>query len=97
MPVVWSDRCRLHEPGGEIWVGIRTPGTETAELSVVPRRDPRLRRRPQILRGETPDAVRIPSGCRFHPRCPIAFERCPVEEPVLKPTSAGHRAACHLT
>ena len=30
MPVVWSDRCRLHEPGGEIWVGVRTPGTENA-------------------------------------------------------------------
>ena len=53
--------------------------------------------RPQVLRGETPDAVRIPTGCRFHPRCPVAFERCPVEEPALEPTSAGHRAACHLT
>jgi oligopeptide/dipeptide ABC transporter ATP-binding protein len=40
-----------------------------ALLSVVPRRDPRDRTRPQILSGETPDAVRIPSGCRFHPRC----------------------------
>ena len=28
MPVVWSDRCRLHDPGGEIFVGVRTPGTE---------------------------------------------------------------------
>src|SRR5438093_8930280 len=31
MPVVWSDRCRLHDPGGEIFVGVRTPGTEVAE------------------------------------------------------------------
>jgi acetoin utilization deacetylase AcuC-like enzyme len=30
MPVVWDERCRLHEPGGEIWVGVRTPGTEVA-------------------------------------------------------------------
>jgi peptide/nickel transport system ATP-binding protein len=36
-----------------------------ALLSVVPRRDPRRRSRPQILRGETPDAVRIPAGCRL--------------------------------
>ena len=43
-----------------------------ALLSVVPRRDPRDRQRPQILQGETPDAVAIPPGCRFHPRCPIA-------------------------
>src|SRR5581483_3655287 len=67
-----------------------------ALLSVVPRRDPRDRQRGQILRGETPDAVHIPAGCRFHPRCPLAFDRCRVEEPVLHPTAAGHPAACHL-
>jgi oligopeptide/dipeptide ABC transporter ATP-binding protein len=68
-----------------------------ALLSVVPRRDPRERHTGQVLRGETPDAVRIPTGCRFHPRCPLAFERCPVEEPILEATAAGHRAACLLT
>jgi oligopeptide/dipeptide ABC transporter ATP-binding protein len=70
-----------------------------ALLSVVPRRDPRDRQRPQILRGETPDAVAIPSGCRFHPRCPVAEERCSREDPPLfRPASAeeGHRAACLL-
>jgi len=70
-----------------------------ALLSVVPRRDPRDRQQPQILKGETPDAVFIPSGCRFHPRCPIAEERCAVEDPALaRPASAeaGHRAACLL-
>ena len=70
-----------------------------ALLSVVPRRDPRDRRRPQILQGETPDAVFIPTGCRFHPRCPIAEARCSVEDPALaRPASAeeGHRAACLL-
>jgi peptide/nickel transport system ATP-binding protein len=70
-----------------------------ALLSVVPRRDPRDRQQPQILQGETPDAVSIPSGCRFHPRCPIAVERCSMEDPGLaRPASAeeGHRAACLL-
>jgi oligopeptide/dipeptide ABC transporter ATP-binding protein len=70
-----------------------------ALLSVVPRRDPRLQRRPQILRGETPDAVRIPSGCRFHPRCPVAIDVCRSEDPPLeRPASAAreHRAACLL-
>jgi peptide/nickel transport system ATP-binding protein len=70
-----------------------------ALLSVVPRRDPRDRTRPQILRGETPDAVAIPSGCRFHPRCPVAVERCAQEDPSLaRPASAeeSHRAACVL-
>jgi peptide/nickel transport system ATP-binding protein len=70
-----------------------------ALLSVVPRRDPRDRQQPQILQGETPDAVSIPSGCRFHPRCPLAEARCAVEDPALaRPASAenGHRAACLL-
>jgi oligopeptide/dipeptide ABC transporter ATP-binding protein len=70
-----------------------------ALLSVVPRRDPRDRQRPQILKGETPDAVFIPSGCRFHPRCPVAIERCAQEDPALVwPASAeqDHRAACLL-
>jgi oligopeptide/dipeptide ABC transporter ATP-binding protein len=70
-----------------------------ALLSVVPHRDPRLQRRPQILRGETPDAVRIPSGCRFHPRCPVAIDVCRTEDPPLeRPASAApeHRAACLL-
>jgi peptide/nickel transport system ATP-binding protein len=70
-----------------------------ALLSVVPRRDPRDRQRPQILQGETPDAVAIPSGCRFHPRCPLAIEQCAAEDPELaRPTAADerHRAACLL-
>jgi oligopeptide/dipeptide ABC transporter ATP-binding protein len=71
-----------------------------ALLSVVPRRDPRMRSRPQILRGETPDAVRVPSGCRFHPRCPIAIDVCTVEDPSLRRPNAAqsprHRAACLL-
>jgi oligopeptide/dipeptide ABC transporter ATP-binding protein len=70
-----------------------------ALLSVVPRRDPRDRQRPQILQGETPDAVYIPSGCRFHPRCPIAMDRCSVEDPALEQhagAESGHRAACIL-
>ncbi len=70
-----------------------------ALLSVVPRRDPRHRQRPQILQGETPDAVAIPSGCRFHPRCPVAIERCAQEDPELRQPAGiedGHRAACLL-
>ncbi len=73
-----------------------------ALLSVVPKRDPRDRTAPEILRGETPNAVRIPSGCRFHPRCPVAEERCRTIDPVLHapagPEGADgrHEAACVL-
>jgi oligopeptide/dipeptide ABC transporter ATP-binding protein len=70
-----------------------------ALLSVVPKRDPRDAAVPQILTGETPNPVNMPSGCRFHPRCPIAIERCSAEDPKLRqpaPAAAGHLAACHL-
>jgi peptide/nickel transport system ATP-binding protein len=71
-----------------------------ALLSVVPRRDPRDRARPQILTGEAPDAARIPSGCRFHPRCPVAVETCRSHDPELRrpreATSPEHEAACIL-
>jgi peptide/nickel transport system ATP-binding protein len=54
-----------------------------------------------ILVGETPDAARVPSGCRFHPRCPSAraagiLERCQVEEPPLFDVGDGHASACWL-
>jgi oligopeptide/dipeptide ABC transporter ATP-binding protein len=67
-----------------------------ALLSVVPRRDPRERHTGLVLRGETPDAVRIPAGCRFHPRCPVAIDRCSSDEPELLAMSPGHDAACLL-
>jgi oligopeptide/dipeptide ABC transporter ATP-binding protein len=92
---------RIVEEGhaGDVIGNPQHPYTK-ALLSVVPRRDPRMRRRPQILRGETPDAVRVPSGCRFHPRCPIAIDVCKTEDPGLRRTDAAqsphHRAACLL-
>jgi oligopeptide/dipeptide ABC transporter ATP-binding protein len=49
-----------------------------------------------ILVGETPDAAHVPTGCRFHPRCPVAFDRCSVEEPPLFDVGNGQSAACWL-
>ena len=95
--VMYLGRIVEEGPAREIVDNPQHPYTR-ALLSVVPRRDPRDRRRPQILRGETPDAVHIPAGCRFHPRCPIAIEDCKRIDPKLEPPAAGrtptHRAAC---
>jgi peptide/nickel transport system ATP-binding protein len=96
--VMYLGRIVEEGPAGAVVRNPQHPYTK-ALLSVVPRRDPRDRQQPQILRGETPDAVAIPSGCRFHPRCPVAIDRCSVEDPALEqPTSAEreHRAACLL-
>ena len=54
------------------------------------------RARRTILVGETPDAAHIPTGCRFHPRCPLVFDRCSVEEPPLFDVGNGQAAACWL-
>ena len=69
-----------------------------ALLSVVPKRDPRDRGTPQILRGETPNSIHIPPGCRFNPRCPMAIAECKTVDPELRRPAASrdpeHRAAC---
>jgi oligopeptide/dipeptide ABC transporter ATP-binding protein len=48
------------------------------------------------VEGEPPSAVRVPSGCRFHPRCPWKIDRCVEEEPQLKDLLPGHAVACHV-
>ncbi|MCX5480686.1 ABC transporter ATP-binding protein [Kaistia geumhonensis] len=53
-------------------------------------------RLPDDLPGDVPDPVAPPPGCRFHPRCPIAIERCAVEEPAFRAIVPGRMAACHL-
>jgi len=71
------------------------PYTE-ALLSAVPVPDPTVERRRIILAGDVPSPVELPKGCRFHTRCPYAFDRCRVEEPRLQEVMPGHFAACHL-
>ncbi len=72
------------------------PYTE-ALLSAVPVPDPKAARgHRQRLKGEVPSPVDPPTGCRFHPRCPYAEERCKIKEPLLRPTDDGSLAACHL-
>ncbi len=51
---------------------------------------------PEALPGEVPDPANPPSGCRFHPRCPYAFDRCLTDEPPLVPLLDGRTAACWL-
>jgi peptide/nickel transport system ATP-binding protein len=68
-------------------------------LAAAPVPDPRHRRTEPLPRGEIPSPIRPPSGCRFHPRCPIAVPGvCDVDPPALAPVAAteGHLASCHL-
>jgi peptide/nickel transport system ATP-binding protein len=67
-----------------------------ALLSAVPVPDPAALRRRTILKGDVPSPVKLPSGCRFHTRCPRAFALCRTEEPQLRPVGGTHAVACHL-
>jgi oligopeptide/dipeptide ABC transporter ATP-binding protein len=57
---------------------------------------PDIEREEIILRGEVPSPINPPSGCRFHPRCPMAKPECATVEPQEKQMAAGHMVACHL-
>jgi oligopeptide transport system ATP-binding protein len=69
-----------------------------ALLSAVPIPDPatEAKRERMVLRGEVPSALNPPSGCGFHPRCPIKVDRCSAEIPLLREVRPGQWAACHL-
>lgn len=65
-------------------------------ISAIPVPDPKVKKSEAIPRGEIPSPINPPSGCRFHPRCPKAFDRCPLEEPELRDVGNGRLVACHL-
>ena len=68
-----------------------------ALLSAVPIPDPKKDRARQriILSGDVPSPINPPTGCRFHPRCPIAGEECRIDVPVWREAAPGHWVACH--
>ena len=67
-----------------------------ALMSAIPIPDPHLKRKRIILKGDVPSPLNPPSGCRFHPRCPIAEEVCSQKEPEFRAVSSDHRVACWL-
>jgi oligopeptide/dipeptide ABC transporter ATP-binding protein len=81
-------------PTQQLWAMPLHPYTE-ALIGAVPHADG-AGTLPEALPGEVPDPSRPPSGCRFHPRCPYAFDRCPVDEPPLMTIAPDRAAACWL-
>ena len=67
-----------------------------ALMSAIPVPDPTIKRQRIILQGDVPSPLHPPSGCRFHTRCPLAFDKCHEEEPVFKDYGDLHYAACWL-
>jgi oligopeptide/dipeptide ABC transporter ATP-binding protein len=81
-------------PSRRLWSAPLHPYTE-ALIEAIPRADGKGWL-PEALPGEVPDPARPPAGCRFHPRCPHAFERCLTEAPPLTAVAAGRSVACWL-
>ena len=98
--VMYLGRIVEEGPAKQIVRNPQHPYTQ-ALMSVVPKPDPRDRRKRQILQGETPNPIHVPTGCRFHPRCPVAQAQCSREDPALHDAKAAttpdHRAACLFT
>jgi oligopeptide/dipeptide ABC transporter ATP-binding protein len=67
-----------------------------ALMSARPVPNPRLRRQRTILKGDVPSPLNPPTGCRFHPRCPVAIEKCSQVEPAFLEVNPDHWVACHL-
>jgi len=65
-----------------------------ALMSAIPVPNPRLKRQRIILKGDVPSPLNPPKGCRFHPRCPMAIEKCSQEEPQFKELLKDHWVAC---
>ncbi|HLA08747.1 MAG TPA: ABC transporter ATP-binding protein [Anaerolineales bacterium] len=65
-----------------------------ALMSAIPVPNPRMKRERIILKGDVPSPLNPPKGCRFHPRCPAAIEKCSQEEPQFKELSPDHWVAC---
>ena len=98
-----SDRVAVMYLGEIVEIGSREvihrepkhPYTQ-ALLSAIPVADPVLRRERIVPKGEVASPLDVPAGCRFHPRCPSAFDRCRVERPGPRDVGGGHQVACHL-
>ncbi len=91
--VMYLGRVVEQGPCQHIFANPQHPYTK-ALLSATPAPDPLRKRARIILKGELPSPLNAPSGCTFHPRCPIAFEPCPVTNPQLKLRGLT-KAACH--
>jgi oligopeptide/dipeptide ABC transporter ATP-binding protein len=92
--VMYLGRIVERAPAAVVWDRPEHPYTQ-ALIGAVPKADG-SGRLPVFLRGEVPDPADPPEGCRFHPRCPVAVDRCGQEDQVLRPLTGDHAVACLL-
>ena len=93
--VMYLGQIVEYSPTEELYENPLHPYTKALFSAALPSH-PDVEREEIVLQGEVPSPINPPSGCRFHPRCPFAMDRCSVEEPVQRDVGANHLVSCHL-
>ncbi|MBM3534848.1 MAG: dipeptide ABC transporter ATP-binding protein [Alphaproteobacteria bacterium] len=93
--VMYLGRIVELAPTAELFARPHHPYTQ-ALLSAIPRPKAEVRRSRVLLSGDVPSPMAPPSGCRFHTRCPLAVDRCRIEDPPTQDLGEGRSVACHL-
>ena len=93
--VMYLGQIVEYSPTEELYENPLHPYTKALFSAALPSH-PDVEREEIVLTGEVPSPINPPSGCRFHPRCPFAMDRCSVEIPVQKDMGSGHLVTCHL-
>ncbi|MGW0291692.1 ABC transporter ATP-binding protein [Streptomyces tuirus] len=96
LAVMYAGRVVEEGPARQVYEDARHPYARALSAAFPRIGDPVSRFAPQGLAGDPPDPAALPSGCTFHPRCPVALESCPEEDPVLRAAGPERRAACVL-
>lgn len=93
--VMYLGRIVEISPCDDLYENPMHPYTQ-ALLSAIPHPDPVRKVNRVLLKGDVPTPINPPSGCHFHTRCPLVFDRCSLIEPISRELRPGHHVACHL-
>ena len=95
LAVMYLGRIVEIGPSRQVFATPSHPYTQSL-LRAVPRMIPERRHRAAVLKGDIPSPLKVPSGCRFHPRCPKAADICRRVDPPLSTLAGGRQSACHF-
>ena len=93
--VMYLGRMVEQAPTRELFADPSHPYTKALIAASLPSH-PDIEREEMVISGEVPSPLNPPSGCHFHPRCPVVMERCSVDDPEIRHLSPVHQVACHL-
>jgi peptide/nickel transport system ATP-binding protein len=96
LAIMYAGRIVEEGPAAPVFTDPKHPYTRALAGSFPAIGDDQYRMKPSGLGGDPPDPQNIPSGCSFHPRCPLAFEECQTTDPSLYDAGPGRQAACLL-